>query len=149
MKWVLSHQSREYRRWILRNAEDEAEFTYHVYNHSVRIKAKTLRLFFLQQIGFLQKKILLRSEYGVVVAEAQAANRGRIGTLLFDNRKLAYRFDGKELLIFDKERKVIAEQRIECRDDTGKLEEMAFVFMAAWMAVSAADARKAEALLVV
>ena len=85
MKWVLSHQSAEHHRWILQTDNGIVPLTYNFSYRSIRVKSKTARLFFLEEAdGLFQKKVLLRSEYGVIMGEAQATHTAKGGTLLLN-----------------------------------------------------------------
>lgn len=148
MKWVLSHQSYDHHRWLLRDAEEPAQFTYHLSHHSVRIKAKTARLFFLEETGFLHKKVLLRSEYGVVVGEAQAITAGRMAQLVLDGKKYFYCWKDGQLSLYNKNKTLLLNAAIECRHDTEKMELAAFVFLTAWMQTVTTEVRNAADLLV-
>lgn len=119
MKWVLSHQSSEHHRWQLRDAAEPALFTYHLQNRSVRIKAKTARLFFLEMAtAFFHKKILLRSEYGILVGEAQLAPAGKLAALTLDDRKYYYCWEDQDLLLYNRDKSLLQKLRVECRKST-------------------------------
>ncbi len=149
MKWVLSHQSSGQHRWMLQNADAPAEFIYSLQYHSIRIKAKTVRLFFLEEAGsFFQKKILLRSEYGVVMGETQATHTTKGGTLLLNEEKFFYRWNDGGLRLLDRHKKAVSEMHIELRQDADKMEQMAFVFCNAWLLLTDARVKNTNAVLV-
>ena len=129
MKWILTHQATEHHRWLLTEVQSPALLTYNPKNHSIRIKAKGARLFFLEPVGFLQKKILLRSEYGVVLGEAQWAEKS--GQLLLDNQKFFYRWNDHDLFLYDKSKTLLLQTKVDY--DAVGLEKFAFVFSMAWL----------------
>lgn len=134
MKWVLSHQAGGHHRWVLHTDDGPVQFTYNFQYRSVRTKAKTARLFFLEEAdGFFQKKVLLRSEYGVVLGEAQATHTTKDGILLFNNEKFFYRWNDGKLLLLNRHKTVVFQTQIELRQDAVRLERMAFVFCNAWL----------------
>ena len=148
MKWVLSHQSAEHHRWVLQTGNDAVTFTYNFSYRSIRIKSKTSRLFFLEEEdGFFQKKVLLRSEYGVIMGETQATHTSKGGVLLFNNEKFFYRWSEGKLLLLNRNKIVVFETGIELRPDAGKLEQMAFVFCNAWLLSAEAGIKNTVAVL--
>lgn len=149
MKWVLLHQSGEHHRWMLQTDDGPVHFTYNFQFRSIRIKSKTARLFFLEEAdGLFQKKVLLRSEYGVVMGEAQATHTAKGGTLLFNNEKFFYRWNEDRLLLLNRYKKAVFETQIGLRDDVDRLEQMAFVFCNAWLCSLPAEAEKPKPFLV-
>lgn len=148
MRWVPSHQASDHHRWELQTANQPAQFNYNPQNHSIRIKAKTTRLFFLEEAGnFFGKKVLLRSEYGLVMGEAQATHTKKGGTLLLYGEKFFYRWTAGSLTLLDRQKKPLSETGIELRQDADTLEQMAFVFCNAWLVRLEADVKNNPILM--
>lgn len=148
MKWVLSHQLPERHYWVLRDAAGAAAFTYHLHHHSIRIKAQTPRLFFLQTAGFFHKKVLLRSEYGVPVGEAQLAAAGKPVTLTLNGHSYFFSWDEQNLSFFNKNKILVQQVRVECRKDIDLLERFAFVFSSVWIGLQNQDSKVPGTLMV-
>ena len=147
MKWVLSQQSVDHHRWLLQDTQEQAHFTYHAQLHSIRIKAKNNRLFFLEVTGFLQKKIQLLSEYGVVLGEAYGTQPLKNGLLIIDGQKCLYRWANGRLCLYNKNKTLLTETDIEFSEGTDLLEQFALVFSTAWIAYSNKKSLEPEALL--
>lgn len=147
MKWVLTHQSAGYHRWLLSEAEQPAQLTFNLQNNSLRIKAQKARLFFLELTEkFFGKKVLLRSEYGVVLGEAAWSGGRKRGTFWLNGGRYFYSWSHQRLSLFDKNKKPLFDATVECRKDTSRLEVFAFLFSTAWL--HSAESKKPEALLV-
>lgn len=149
MKWVLSNQSSEYHRWQLRDASEPALFTYHLQNRSVRIKAKTARLFFLEiETVFFHKKVLLRSEYGIAVGEAQFTTAGKTGALVLDDQNYFYCWEDRYLLLYNHDKSPLLQVEVERHDNMESLEPFAFVFGSVWLALCNVQSKNIQTQLV-
>jgi len=147
MKWVLSQQSLDHHRWLLQNAPHQAQFTYNLHHQSIRIKSKNNRLFFLEVAGLFQKKIFLRSEYGVVVGEAQW-NTAKEPFCLLNGQKIYFLQEDHALQFFDKEYQHLSTFQIEHSLQLDRMEKFALMFSAVWILTADLNNRKAENLLV-
>jgi hypothetical protein len=147
MKWVLSHQSTDNHKWLLQDAPETAQFTYNLQNHSIRIKGKSSRLFFLEPSGFFQKKIVLRSEYGVVLAESPAAAT-KEGTLLMNDLKYFFQWENSQLSLFDKNKNLVSSVAIEAADEMAREAQAVLLFCHAWLVYASQHPKTREDLLV-
>jgi len=146
MKWVLSQQSLDHHRWLLQDAQEPAQFTFNHHHNSIRIKGKSNRLFFLEVKGLFQKKVLLRSEYGVVFGETQLVTQKEV-FILMNDQKYGYLWQDNQLTFLDKHRNVLSSFTIEQAQLHG-LEKLALIFASAWILFANVNGRKSEDLLV-
>ena len=147
MKWVLSQQSLEHHRWLLQDASQQAQFTYNSIYQSIRLKSKISRLFFLEVAGVFHKKILLRSEYGVVVGETQWTSQKEF-LLMIDAHKLYVRLEEQTMSFLDRNKSTQTSLRIEPILHLDRKELFAIVFSSAWLLYGNANSLKSENLLV-
>ncbi|HYO20900.1 MAG TPA: hypothetical protein VER36_00760 [Flavisolibacter sp.] len=148
MKWVLSHQSDDHHKWLLHEAHEPVQLTYNLSNHSLRIKSKNNRLFFLEITGFFQKKLLLRSEYGVVLGESSFTTTTKEGTLLMNELKYHFRIKNDQLSLSDKNKNLLSAVVIEPAVALDKQEAFALLFCQAWLLNASMHATKTKDLLV-
>jgi hypothetical protein len=148
MKWVLSQQSLDHHRWLLQDAKDEAQFTYNHEHHSIRLKGKNSRLFFLEVIGLFQKKIQLRSEYGVVVGQSTWPPENSDGSIQLNEEKYYFKWQQKTLSLFTKGKQLFQSIHSEHEPGLDKLEKFALVFSSLWLVNTSANASNKEDVLV-
>ncbi|HZH63683.1 MAG TPA: hypothetical protein VEY10_02250 [Flavisolibacter sp.] len=148
MKWVLSHQSYDHRKWMLQDTNEPAQLTYNLAHHSIRIRSKNIRLFFLEVSGFIQKKIQLLSEYGVVIGESRWGHTLNEGMLTMNNNKYFFEWENNVLSLFDKNKSLLSAVKNEHSEGMDKKERFALVFSLAWIVISNTPAKKIEDLLV-
>lgn len=146
MKWVLSQQSLDHHRWLLQDAQEPAQFTFNHHHNSIRIKGKSNRLFFLEVKGLFQKKVLLRSEYGVVFGETQLLSQKDV-FIFMNDQKYAYQWQNGQLSFLDKNGNTISTFSVE-HVQLDRLEQLALVFASAWILFANVNGRKTEDLLV-
>jgi hypothetical protein len=148
MKWVLSHLSDDHHKWLLQDANEQAQFTYNLQQHSIRIKGKSTRLFFLDVAGFFQKKVILRSEYGVALGDSPVTTNRTEGALSIIDFRAIYQWRQNALLLFDKNRNQLSTVIIEQSESLDKFEQFALLFSHAWIVYSNLQYKKAEDQLV-
>src|SRR5690349_8063968 len=108
MKWVLSHALDEVHHWQLQQ-EDEVKFlSFNLQRLSLRLSGFTKRLFFLEEQGFLQRKIFLRTEYGIALGETAFSEKPSSGQLMLNEKKFFFRTTDTGLQIFDTEKALLA-----------------------------------------
>lgn len=149
MKWVLSQQSLSHHRWLLQDAKEEAQFSYNQEHHSIRIKSKNSRLFFLEVVGGLfQKKIQLRSEYGVVVGESTWPPEDSDGSIQLNEEKYFFKWQQKTLSLFTKGKQLLQSIHTEHEASLDKLEKFALLFSSLWLVNTNTNTGKKEDMLV-
>jgi hypothetical protein len=146
MKWVLSHATDELHHWLLQQDEGSRSLLLHLKRSSLRLNGFSKRLFFLQVQGLLQKKVLLRSEYGVELGEAVFAEKLLPSSMILNGQKLFYQTKEGKLVLLDSEKNKLGECAME-QEGLNKLEFYALLFGFAWFVTADVVAEKTYAVL--
>ncbi len=146
MKWVLSHATDELHHWLLQLQEGSRSLTLNLKRLSLRLHGFSKRLFFLQVQGFLNKKVLLRSEYGVVLGETAFAEKPSAAPLLFNGQRFFYTLENEKLVLLDSEKNTVGQSDISAEATTGKYEFYALLFGLAWLLTADAAGVKPQEL---
>jgi hypothetical protein len=88
MRWNLTQSTGQFNRWKLEQNES-TEIKYNKESHSFRITANDKRLFFLDKTGFLQQRVLIRTEYNIITGEI-LPKKLHSGLVIFENKKYNY-----------------------------------------------------------
>jgi hypothetical protein len=147
MKWVLSHATDGLHHWLLQQEEASRSLILNLQRLSLRLIGFSKRLFFLQVQGFLQKKILLRSEYGVIIAETAFTDKPSSGQLTINGQKFFHRVEEEKLVLLNSENMVVGTSHMMPGAFTNRYEFYSLLFGFAWFLTSdpAADARREKA----
>ncbi|HUC82921.1 MAG TPA: hypothetical protein VMR70_18580, partial [Flavisolibacter sp.] len=94
--------------------------------------------------GFFQKKIVLHSEYGVVIGETAASTTNGGAVLSLNDFKFIYRWQNSDLLLYDKNGMQLSQVNIDPAEPLHKLEEYALLFSHAWFVSSNLSQSKAD-----
>jgi hypothetical protein len=113
MRWVLSNTLNQSHYWILNGSDPKVELRYNSEAHSIRLNIPDKRLFFLERGGFLQNRILLKTEYNVVAGEHYCSRNWRTGILIQDKQKLSFSVDSDRLLLWTRQKELFVESTIE------------------------------------
>jgi hypothetical protein len=148
MKWVLSHATDEIHHWQLQHTEGSRSMIVNLQRSSIRLNGFSKRLFFLQAQGFLQKKILLRSEYGVVLGETIFSEKPMQAPLFFNGQKYFYQADDHQLLLFDSEKNLVNRTEFAALPSLDRLEFYSLLFGFAWFLTADAMAEKNRSIQV-
>ncbi len=132
MKWVLSHATDGFHHWLLQQEENTRSLIFNIQRLSLRLIGITKRLFFLQVQGLLNKKILLRSEYGVVIGEAPFTSNPSPGQLTINGQKLFHRIEDQKLILLNSEKAVVGSSDLTQNAINNKLEFYSLLFGFAW-----------------
>lgn len=97
--------------WISDKNEVVAELKYNKQAHSFRLNTNEKRLFFLEKAGFLQSKLLLKTEYSVAVGEIYFVKNGAAGIIRLNNEKYAFYINAGRISFYRRKNRV-AEVRI-------------------------------------
>ena len=146
MKWVLSHATNELHHWLLQQEEGSRSLILNQQRHSLRLNGLSKRLFFLQVQGFLNKKVLLRSEYGVVLGETPLTEKLVAAQLLFNGQRFFYAVEDKRLVLLDSEKNIVGKCEITEEVAADKYEFYALLFGFAWFLTADAVADKQRVL---
>lgn len=145
MKWVLSHATDELRHWLLQLEEGSRSLTLNLQRLSLRLHGFSKRLFFLQVQGLLQKKVLLRSEYGIVMGETVFAEKSFPAPVIVNEQKLFYQVADEKLQLLDSGKNIIGECQLADRYGPGKPEFYGLLFGFAWFLTADSVANTYEA----
>ena len=97
MKWVLEHLNDQLQTWQLSGHELTIELKYNCETHVFRLHAGERRLFFLEKTGFVQTKLLLKTEYSIVIGEIHFFKNWNSGVAIIDDHKYHYSFKQNSL----------------------------------------------------
>jgi hypothetical protein len=64
-------------------------------------------LFFLEEKGFLRKKVVLKTEYGVEIGECHFIRNAQNGIIYLNDRKFVFNGDNSEIRIADKQNNLV------------------------------------------
>ena len=90
MRWSLTHSTNQLHFWKMEEDELNAEIKYNEQAKSFRLTAGDKRLFFIERVGFLQNKYILRTEYSVVAGEVYPVKNWHSGIAVIENKKFNY-----------------------------------------------------------
>jgi hypothetical protein len=99
MSWIRTQTTNQLHCWKLKDAEFPVELKYNKQVQSIRILADDQRLFFIERTGFLQQKLLLRTEYSVITSEIHPARNWHSGIVVFEGKKYHYLLQGNLLSV--------------------------------------------------
>jgi hypothetical protein len=114
------------------------------------LHSKERRVFFVEEVGFLQSKIILKTEYGVQIGENYHARNQRKGALHLGNEKFSYKLEDKGIKLYNRHKEPLASFTLDKASALGSYEASALMFSLAWLLagseLSAAEAHTASAL---
>lgn len=90
MRWALAQSTEQLQYWKLEQEELTAELKFNKQAQSFRLTAGEKRLFFIERVGFLQHKFLIRTEYSVITGEIYPVKNWHSGIAVLDNKKYNY-----------------------------------------------------------
>jgi len=123
MRWELNPLLNHFHHWTLFKNNPIAELKYNKESRSMRLTAADKRLFFLERTGVFQTRILLKTEYSVVVGETHFIKNWSQGFLELDGNKFKFIVKNKQLSVFDRQKQLVAECTME---DLGKVDVYEF-----------------------
>lgn len=132
MKWVLSHATDGLHHWLFQQEECSRSLVLNLQRLSLRLLGFTKRLFFLQVQGFIQKKILLRSEYGVVIGETAFSEKPSPGQLMMNGQKLFHHIEDEKLVLRNSENVIVGTSQMTQRAAMNRFEFYSLLFGFAW-----------------
>lgn len=142
MKWVLSHATDEIHHWQLQQDGGPKFLSFNLTRLSLRLSGITKRLFFLEEQGFLQKKIFLRNEYGIALGETVFSEQPSSGQFILNEKKFFYYTTDTQVQIFDHEKVLFAQSDIALFVHLEPVEFYGLLFAFAWFATADAKEEK-------
>ncbi|HEX6182232.1 MAG TPA: hypothetical protein VFZ47_13360 [Chitinophagaceae bacterium] len=140
--------TRDRSTFVVQNSTEESvNVKYNRQNNSIRIFSAEQRLFFLDDVGLLQNKILLNTEYGVTIGEVYPTKNHHKGVAHIGDKKYSYTIENNMLEVFDKKRQPLLNFNLADSDALDNYEAAGILFAVVWLhsELSAATARKASA----
>lgn len=105
MKWSLVSKMNNSNFWTLQDNEKlRAEMRYNRDAQSIRINAGDRRLYFLEQIGYLQNRMELKTEYSIVIGETYFNKDHLSGITILDGQKYSFTIEDDQLNLFENHR---------------------------------------------
>lgn len=95
----------------------------------------------------MQKKLVLRSEYGVEIGEVAFGGNAFFGQLTINGEKFFYEMNHEKLLLLDSEKKPLSECEIVGEASLGKEEFYSLLFGFAWFVTADAVVEKSYVAL--
>jgi hypothetical protein len=127
-----------------------ATIKYNAESNSVRLHSNERRLFFVEEVGFLQSKIILGTEYGVQIGENYHIRQQHKGVLHLGSEKFSYKLEDKGISMYDRHKDPVATFTLDKASALGSYEASALLFSLAWLltgsGLSVAEAHKASVL---
>ena len=136
MKWILSHASDDIHHWQLQQEDSSKSLIAYLQRFSLRLSGLSKRLFFLDVQGFLHKKIVLRTEYGVALGETAFIDKPSSGLVTINDQKFSYSVSGDQLQLFDSEKQAISTCEVSPEATANKLEFFGLLFGLAWFSTA-------------
>jgi hypothetical protein len=127
MRWVLNNTFNQSHFWSLQEHDRKAELRYNKEAHSMRLNTPDRRLFFLERTGLRQQRILLKTEYSVVIGESHFRDSNS-GTLIIDGEKFSFLTKEGLVSLFNNNRQLVAETTIESPEHLDLYEFSALLF---------------------
>jgi len=127
MQWTLNNTCNQSHYWSLDGHDRKAELRYNKEAHSIRLNAGDRRLFFMERTGLRQQRILLKTEYSVVIGESQFRN-SESGHLVIDGEKFTFARENGTVRLFNRDQRLIAESFIQSGEPLDLYEFSALLF---------------------
>lgn len=135
---------------LVKGPQGIATIKYNAQSNSVRLHSNDRRLFFLEEVGLLQSKIILETEYGVEIGENYLIKHQNKGILHLSEDKFSYKIDDTGINLFDKRKNPVAHFALDKATALDSYETSGLLFSLAWLIVSegisVARAHKASVL---
>lgn len=128
MRWDLAQSTDQFQYWKLDQEELTAELKFNKPAQSFRLTAGEKRLFFIEKVGFLQHKFLIRTEYSVITGEIYPVKNTHSGIAVLDNKKYHYSLQDSLLMLSSKKENVSLAIEIENATGLNAPELCALVF---------------------
>jgi hypothetical protein len=128
MRWDLMKTLNDSHHWALHAAEVSAGLRYNSEAHSIRLATDDKRLFFLEKTGMIQSKIILRTEYSVIIGESFFGKNRLSGILVLNENKYSFKLEKDHLKLFNRHKEMIFESQIDGIDHCELFEFAAMLF---------------------
>lgn len=135
---------------LVKGPQGIATIKYNAQSNSVRLHSNDRRLFFVEEVGLLQSKIILETEYGVQIGENYFMKHQNKGMLHLTDDKFSYKINDTGIDLYDKRKNPVAHFALDKATSLDSFETSGLLFSLAWLIVSegisVTRARKASVL---
>jgi hypothetical protein len=128
MRWALTASDNQLRYWKLDECDLGAELKYNEQANSFRLTAADKRLYFIERVGFLQHRYLLKTEYSIEAGEVIPGRNWHSGVVSTEDQRFQYVFEDSSLLLFSKTETFTVAIKIDDMKSIGQAELCALVF---------------------
>ena len=126
--------TRDRSTFIVHNSTEETiSVKYNRQNNSIRIFSAEQRLFFLDDVGLLQNKILLNTEYGVTIGEVYPTKNHHKGVAHIGDKKYTYTIENNMLDVYDRKRQPVLNFNLADSDALDNYEAAGILFAVVWL----------------
>lgn len=112
MRWDLTSTLNDSNHWTLSEDERKAGLRYNKEARSLRLNTDDRRLFFLEKTGVVQSRILLRTEYSVIIGESYFGKNRLSGILNVNENKYSFNITGDRLKLLNRKKELVSEIHI-------------------------------------
>jgi hypothetical protein len=120
---------------LVNGSTEIATIKYTAQSQSVRLQSNERRVFFLEEVGVLQSKILLKTEYGVQIGENYYTKQQHKGVLYLSKQKFSYSIDADAINMYHKRQQLIFQ--LDKANALDAQDVSALLFSLAWMLTNA------------
>ena len=128
MRWEITNTMNGSHYWKLQESELEATLRYNNDAHSIRLNTSDKRLFFLERVGMLQPKMMLETEYSVMIGESYFNKNRSNGVMIVNEQKFNFTITREEIHFYDRQKQMLAELTIPKVNDLELYEFTALTF---------------------
>ena len=148
MKWELTKTLNGSDYWTLIGNDEKAILRFNEQANSIRLIRDNQRLYFMERKGVLQSKVMLRTEYSVVIGESFFGRNRLSGIVNLQQLKYSFRLNGDQLTLKNRNKETVAELTIPGVKYLELFEFSALLFGTALMSVRLGNIAQVQTSLV-
>lgn len=128
MKWVLDHTLNQSHYWTLDQMKESFHLRYNKESHSIRLNEPDKRLFFIERTGLFQHRMVVTTEYNMVVGEIQFQRHRSSGTISINDSRYIFQADSEKVSIMDQDKNHLLTASVEQMKELDLFEYAALLF---------------------
>lgn len=148
MNWELTKTLNGSDYWTLVGHNEKAVLRFNELANSIRLISENQRLYFMERKGGLHSKILLKTEYSVIIGESFFGRNRLSGIVNLPHHKYSFEFKGDELTLKNRNKETAAGLNIPGVKYLGLFEFSALMFGTALLASRAVNLTQMATTLV-
>ena len=148
MKWELTKTLNGSDYWTLIGNDEKAILRFNEQANSIRLIRDNQRLYFMERKGVLQSKVMLRTEYSVVIGESFFGRNHLSGIVNLQQLKYSFRLNGDQLTLKNRNKEAVSELTIPGVKYLELFEFSALLFGTALMSVRLGNIAQVQTSLV-